>query len=252
VEGKTFELKQFHFHTPAEYTLDGEYFPLEMHLVHEAEGMSPNMGRCNSMLTTRALDQAIAVIAAQFQLSEVDETTELVKTIMEKIGEVYIPSFKCLMTCETFKTISNPTFLPRDNKPLQISTAGTVTESSALAFGPLIDAIKTQPLLSYTGTPDSLPIPPFCIPLTPSPGSLTTPPCAEGLKFFVTTQRLPLDIATFNKVKTAVGFNARFMQSMAGSPNLLALAPTVLFAASAQAVSGLVLRRIECMVDYEC
>lgn len=39
VDGKVFELKQFHFHTPSEHTIDGEYFPLEMHLVHEAEGI---------------------------------------------------------------------------------------------------------------------------------------------------------------------------------------------------------------------
>jgi len=39
VNGKEFELKQFHFHTPSEHTIDGEYFPLEMHMVHEAAGM---------------------------------------------------------------------------------------------------------------------------------------------------------------------------------------------------------------------
>jgi hypothetical protein len=36
--GTSFDLKQFHFHTPSEHTVDGDYFPLEMHLVHEATG----------------------------------------------------------------------------------------------------------------------------------------------------------------------------------------------------------------------
>lgn len=40
VGGKVFDLKQFHFHNPSEHTIDGEYFPLEMHFVHEAAGMS--------------------------------------------------------------------------------------------------------------------------------------------------------------------------------------------------------------------
>ena len=36
VEGVTYRLSQFHFHTPSEHLLNGEEFPLELHLVHEA------------------------------------------------------------------------------------------------------------------------------------------------------------------------------------------------------------------------
>ena len=36
VEGVAYRLTQFHFHTPSEHLLDGEEFPLELHLVHEA------------------------------------------------------------------------------------------------------------------------------------------------------------------------------------------------------------------------
>jgi carbonic anhydrase len=39
VNGKSFELKQIHFHTPSEHQVKGEYFPLEAHFVHaDAEG----------------------------------------------------------------------------------------------------------------------------------------------------------------------------------------------------------------------
>ncbi len=34
VDGKAFELKQFHFHSPSENKLNGKQFPLEGHLVH--------------------------------------------------------------------------------------------------------------------------------------------------------------------------------------------------------------------------
>lgn len=34
VDGREFELKQFHFHAPSENTLNGKHFPLEAHLVH--------------------------------------------------------------------------------------------------------------------------------------------------------------------------------------------------------------------------
>jgi carbonic anhydrase len=40
VDGKTFELLQFHFHTPSEHTVDGRPFPLELHLVHQAADKS--------------------------------------------------------------------------------------------------------------------------------------------------------------------------------------------------------------------
>jgi carbonic anhydrase len=52
---KTFDLKQFHFHTPSEHTVDGQHAPMEMHLVHQGadgslavvsvlfkEGQNPN------------------------------------------------------------------------------------------------------------------------------------------------------------------------------------------------------------------
>src|SRR5436190_18178761 len=34
---KTFELAQFHFHTPSEHRINGKYFPVEVHMVHTAE-----------------------------------------------------------------------------------------------------------------------------------------------------------------------------------------------------------------------
>lgn len=37
VDGKTFKLKQFHFHTPGEHTIAGTPFPMEIHFVHQAK-----------------------------------------------------------------------------------------------------------------------------------------------------------------------------------------------------------------------
>lgn len=34
LDGSTYALRQFHFHTPSEHTVDGEHMPMEMHLVH--------------------------------------------------------------------------------------------------------------------------------------------------------------------------------------------------------------------------
>jgi len=37
IEGKRFTLNQYHWHAPAEHTVDGKRYPLESHLVHQAE-----------------------------------------------------------------------------------------------------------------------------------------------------------------------------------------------------------------------
>lgn len=34
---KVYSLKQFHFHTPSEHTIDGQHAPMEMHMVHQSE-----------------------------------------------------------------------------------------------------------------------------------------------------------------------------------------------------------------------
>ncbi|HSF45799.1 MAG TPA: carbonic anhydrase family protein, partial [Chitinophagaceae bacterium] len=39
-DGKTYALKQFHFHTPSEHTLNGKHMPMEMHMVHQSADSS--------------------------------------------------------------------------------------------------------------------------------------------------------------------------------------------------------------------
>ena len=41
VDGASYALVQFHFHSPSEHTLDGKQFPLEMHLVHAGADGKP-------------------------------------------------------------------------------------------------------------------------------------------------------------------------------------------------------------------
>lgn len=60
VEGKTFKLLQFHFHTPSENRIDGKSFPMEAHFVHaDAAG---NLAVIGVMYDQGAADQIIADI----------------------------------------------------------------------------------------------------------------------------------------------------------------------------------------------
>ncbi|KAL1641485.1 hypothetical protein SLS58_005990 [Diplodia intermedia] len=167
VGGQAFNLAQFHLHTPSEHRIADEYFPLEMHMVHEAGDGSGK----------------IVVVAVLFQLSEDGATTtDLLTAATQNIAEVEEP--------------------------------GTVTETGALDFAAVVEHLSSTPLLNYTG-------------------SLTTPPCAEDVTFLVTQQPLPLDVATYNKVKGVIKFNARFTQNALGQANLLDQAALANLAAGA-------------------
>ncbi|KAI0753199.1 alpha carbonic anhydrase [Daedaleopsis nitida] len=153
--GKDFTLKQFHFHTPSEHRINDEYFPLEIHMVHEAA------------------DKSIAVLALPFQLTEDGSTTQLLTNVIKNITDIAEP--------------------------------GTVTKTGPLDFGVITETLQTKKLFQYTG-------------------SLTTPPCAEGLTFLVLSEPLPIDVKTFNTIKKTIKFNARYSQNKLGDRNLLDIA----------------------------
>lgn len=83
-----------------------------------------------------------------------------------------------------------------------ISVPGTKTETGALDFSELKKLIDTSKLFSYQG-------------------SLTTPPCAEGLTFIIPQTPMALDVETYNAIKKTVKFNSRFTQNGAGQANVL-------------------------------
>jgi len=37
VDGKQYRLKQMHWHSPSEHTVDGQRFPVELHMVHASD-----------------------------------------------------------------------------------------------------------------------------------------------------------------------------------------------------------------------
>ena len=70
VDGRTFELKQFHFHSPSENLIKGKQFPLEGHLVHADK------------------DGNLAVIAVMFEEGAANPLlTKLWQMMPAKVGE---------------------------------------------------------------------------------------------------------------------------------------------------------------------
>jgi len=55
-------------------------------------------------------------------------------------------------------------------------------------------------------------------------GSLTTPPCVEGVAFLIPTTTLPVTVSQYNAFKRILKFNARYTQNKLGDTNLLQVA----------------------------
>lgn len=87
-----------------------------------------------------------------------------------------------------------------------IREPGTTTSiEEGLDFTGLIKHVQTSDIFQYSG-------------------SLTTPPCAEGVTFLIAKTPLAIDVATFNAIKSVVKFNARYTQGTLGEANLVEVA----------------------------
>tara|TARA_R110002003_G_scaffold186_3_gene14538 strand:- start:17904 stop:18419 length:516 start_codon:yes stop_codon:yes gene_type:complete len=84
-----------------------------------------------------------------------------------------------------------------------ISTPGTkIAIPGGIDFSDVESQIASSDVLQYTG-------------------SLTTPPCAEGVTFMIVKDPLDISVADFNAIKSVVKFNARYIQNSLGAVNML-------------------------------
>ncbi|KAK4096286.1 carbonic anhydrase [Parathielavia hyrcaniae] len=84
----------------------------------------------------------------------------------------------------------------------QISAPGTKTKTPPLFMLEVVNQLKRGAFQAYSG-------------------SLTTPPCAEGVRWHVSTARLVVSPASLARARDVLGFNARFPQNSPGRPNIL-------------------------------
>lgn len=127
INGETYSLLQFHFHTPSEHAFDGQRFAMEAHLVHKSK-TSGNFAVVGVMLEPSALRSNVCLGLALDNVPKVGGTTDIIPT-------PYLP--------HAFQ-MDPAALLPRPN------------------------AEGHRPYIHYQG-------------------SLTTPPCSEGVMWYVMT-----------------------------------------------------------------
>jgi carbonic anhydrase len=84
----------------------------------------------------------------------------------------------------------------------EAATPGSHTETGYLDFSAVTAHLDSHPTYKYSG-------------------SLTTPPCKEGVTHLLSTEPLPLSVKTYNAVKHVIKFNSRYTQNALGEDNLL-------------------------------
>jgi carbonic anhydrase len=84
IDGKSYSLKQFHFHSPSEHTVDGEHFPMEIHFVNEAADGS--LAVLGVLVSEGAENPAIASLWASLPQAHGESTrTELPVSFAENL-----------------------------------------------------------------------------------------------------------------------------------------------------------------------
>jgi carbonic anhydrase len=138
IDGKEFKLLQFHFHTPSENTINGEYFPMEAHFVHSTK------------------NGELAVLSVMF-----------------KIGK-YNPAIQKFI----------------NNMPKHAGEKRNICAAN----------LKAKDLL-----PKNLEYYRFN-------GSLTTPPCSEGVRWFVLKTPVEVSAKQIRAFESVMGKNNRPLQ----------------------------------------
>jgi len=142
IEGKAYELKQFHFHTPSENTVNGNHYPMEMHMVHQSA------------------DGALAVYSAFFEQGDHNSNFDpIVKNLPNKAGDAH--DLKDV-------TIDLDNLLPKSHNAYHFM------------------------------------------------GSLTTPPCSEGVNWLVAVEAVQMSPEQLNEFAKRLNNNNRPTQPLYG------------------------------------
>ncbi|KZL87887.1 tat pathway signal sequence [Colletotrichum incanum] len=220
VGGSNFTLQQFHFHLPSEHLDAGKSMAMEMHMVFE--GANQEIAVIGTYID---LEQGAAAPVAEAPATEAPaaeapaaEAPAAGNSTAERRSKLSRRAAAGAAAAEAPKAIplmgTNPIQAEAASSNLletvfssldAIKEPGTVTQTGALNMQEVVSLLSAGSFQSYMG-------------------SLTTPPCSEGVQWLVSTQRLMVKPQTFTAVRDVIGFNSRFPQNSLGQENILQVA----------------------------
>lgn len=153
-DANTYELKQFHFHTPSEHTINGASYDMEAHFVHRNVADSSK----------------IAVVGVWLKACQAADNSCKPNAAVERIFA---------------------------NAP--------ELEGAAEVVGATINGKELLPVFGESNVGDSSTPATVGAYYSYGPGSLTTPPCSEGLTWYVAKNTIAVSQATVNKMHAIVG-----------------------------------------------
>ncbi|KAF5660538.1 periplasmic alpha-carbonic [Fusarium heterosporum] len=218
----SFTLQQFHFHLPSEHLDAGKSMAMEMHMVWQSEdakiavvgvfidvddgaGGSPagNSTSAPAPVATPAARKRDGFIK-MVRKSDVHAYDEAHDHTHEKrqlpgVGGTFFHVNAPTTAATTPSSLLETVF----GSVGEISEPGTLTKTKSLNMAELVNILAAGSFQTYEG-------------------SLTTPPCSEGVRWLVSDQKLSIKTSTFHSVQSVIGFNSRFPQGSLGEPNALA------------------------------
>ncbi|WYZ39387.1 hypothetical protein EsH8_III_001301 [Colletotrichum jinshuiense] len=220
VGGTNFTLQQFHFHLPSEHLDAGRSMAMEMHMVFE--GANQEIAVIGTYIDVEQGAAAAAPVAeapaVEAPAAEAPAGQNKTAERRSKLARRLAAGAQAAQLAEEVKAIptmgTNPIKAEAASSSLletvftsldAIKEPGTVTKTGALNMQEVVTLLSAGSFQSYMG-------------------SLTTPPCSEGVQWLVSTQRLMVQPQTFNAVRDVIGFNSRFPQNALGQTNILQVA----------------------------
>ncbi|KAK1968690.1 tat pathway signal sequence [Colletotrichum sublineola] len=223
VAGSNFTLQQFHFHLPSEHLDAGKSMAMEMHMVFE--GANQEIAVIGTYIDLERGAAAAAPVAeapategAAGGNATVERRSKLsLRAAAGAAAAAGAPKPIPMMGTTPIKAQADAAasnLLETVFSSLgAIKEPGTVTQTGALNMQEVVSLLSAGSFQSYMG-------------------SLTTPPCSEGVQWLVSTRRLMVKPETFVAVRDVIGFNSRFPQNTLGQENILQVAQKTLAGAN--------------------